>query len=99
MFYDTFHMKWENIYRKKLAQCLPRTGLGFPVGSVVKNPPASGRGTGAMGSIPVSGRFPGVESGNPLQYSFLENPMKRGACWAATVHGVAKSQIQLNTHA
>jgi len=28
--------------------------------------------------------------GNPLQYSFLENPMDRGAWWA-TVHGVAKS--------
>ena len=26
----------------------------------------------------------------PLQYSCLENPMERGACWA-TVHGVAKS--------
>ena len=28
--------------------------------------------------------------GNPLQYSFLENSMDRGAWWA-TVHGVAKS--------
>ena len=33
--------------------------------------------------------------GNPLQYSWLENPMDRGACWAA-VHGVAKSQTQLS---
>ena len=73
--------------------------MGFPVGSVVNNPPANGRDTGDMGSILVSGRFPGVESGNPLQYSFLENPMERGACWAATVHGVARSQTQLNTHA
>ena len=31
----------------------------------------------------------------PLQYSCLENPMGRGAWWAA-VHGVAKSQAQLN---
>ena len=28
---------------------------------------------------------------NPLQYSCLQNPMDRGACWA-TVHGVAKSR-------
>ena len=37
-------------------------------------------------------------NGNPLQYSCLENPMDRGA-WPATVHGVAKSQTQLSTHA
>ena len=32
--------------------------------------------------------------GNPLQYSCLENPMDRKACWA-TVHGVAKSHTGL----
>ena len=31
------------------------------------------------GSNPWSGRFPGEENGNPLQYSCLENPMDRGA--------------------
>ena len=34
-------------------------------------------------------------SGNPLQYSSLENPMDREVWWA-TVHGVAKSQTQLS---
>ena len=34
-------------------------------------------------------------NGNPLQYSCLENPMDRGAWWAA-VHGVARSQTQLS---
>ena len=44
-----------------------------------------------MGSIPGSGR-PTVEgNGNPFQYSWLENPMDRGA-WQATVYGVAKNQ-------
>ena len=43
--------------------------LGNLVALVVKNPPASARG---VGSIPGSGRFPGVGSGNPLQYSWLE---------------------------
>ena len=46
---------------------------------------------GDQGSIPGSGRSPGGGPGNPLQCSYLENPMDRGAWWA-TVHGVAKSQ-------
>jgi len=41
--------------------------------------------------IPGPGRSPGEGHSNPLQYSFLENSMDRGAWWA-TVHGVAKSQ-------
>ena len=41
---------------------------------------------GDLGSIPESGRSPGEGNGNPLQYSFLENSMDRGA-WQATVHG------------
>ena len=41
---------------------------------------------GDPGSIPGSGRSPGEGYGNPLQYSFLENPMDRGA-WQATVQG------------
>ena len=44
-----------------------------------------------LGSIPGSGRFPGGGNGNPLQYSRLENPMDRGAWWAA-VHRVTQSQ-------
>ena len=46
-------------------------------------------------SIPGSGRSPGEGTSNPLQYSYLENPMDRRA-WRATVHGVAKSWTQLN---
>ena len=34
---------------------------------------------GDLGSIPESGGSPGVASGNPVQYSCLENPMARGA--------------------
>ena len=36
-----------------------------------------------------------VVNGIPLQYSCLENPMGRGAWWAA-VHGVAKSRTRLS---
>ena len=48
-----------------------------------------------MGSIPGSGGSPGVGNGHPLQYSCLGNPTDRGAWWA-TVHGVAKSWMQLS---
>ena len=34
---------------------------------------------GDPGSIPGSGRFPGEENGNPLQYSCLESPTDGGA--------------------
>ena len=45
---------------------------------------------GDVGSIPGSARSPGGGHGNPLQYSYLGNPMDRGA-WRAIVHGVAES--------
>ena len=44
------------------------------------------------GWIPVLGRSPGEENGNPFQYSCLGNHMDREA-WRATVHGVTKSRI------
>ena len=50
-------------------------------------------GTGDAGSIPGLGRSPGEEHGNPLQYSCLENPIDRGASWAAVLK-VTKSQMQ-----
>ena len=40
-------------------------------------------------------RIPGEGNGTPLQYSFLENPMDRGAWWAA-VHGVSQSWTRLS---
>ena len=63
---------------------------GFPCSSVEKKLPAN---AGGMGSIPGSGRSPGEENGNPVQYSCLGNPMDRRA-WQATVHAVTK---QLDT--
>ena len=60
--------------------------LGFPGGSVAKNPPAK---EGDLGLIPGSERSPGEGNGNPLQYSCLGNTMDRGL-WQATVHGVTK---------
>ena len=43
---------------------------------------------GDVGSTPGLGRYPGGH-GNPLQYSYLGNPMDRGA-WRAIVHGVKR---------
>ena len=51
--------------------------------------------TGDSCSISGSGRSPGEGNGNPLQYSWLENSMNRGA-WQATVHGISKSQTLLS---
>jgi len=59
---------------------------------VVKNLPANAGDIRDAGSIPGSGRSLVVGSGNPLQYSCLENSLERGA-WQAIVYGTSKSQI------
>ena len=61
---------------------------------VVKNPPASAGDIRDLGLFPGLGRFPGGGHGNPLQYSYLENPYGQGSL-VATVHRVAKSRTQL----
>ena len=53
--------------------------LGFPSGSVVKNPPTNAGDTGDTALIPGSERSPGEGNDNPLQYSCLGNPMDREA--------------------
>ena len=63
--------------------------MGFPGGSVVKNPPASTGDARDVDSIPGLGRSPGEGNGNLLQNSCLGNPMDKGAWWA-TVNGVTK---------
>ena len=77
---------------------------GFPGGNSGKHPVCQCRRLKRhlrdTGSIPGSGRFPGVGKGHPLQNSCLENPTDREA-WRATVHGITKSQTglkQLCTH-
>ena len=67
------------------------------VALVVEIRPANANGGEVrnVGSIPGLGRSHREGNGNPLQDSFQENPMDRGA-WVATVHRVAKSWTQLN---
>ena len=68
---------------------------GFPGGTMIKKLPANAGNVRDVGLISRSGRSPGGGQGNPLQYSYLENPLGRGA-WKATVHSVAKSQTWLD---
>ena len=69
-------------------------GKGFPDHISGKEPSCQWGDIRDVSSIPGSRRSPGEGNGNLLQYSCLGSPMDRGA-WQSTVHGVAKSQIQL----
>ena len=61
------------------------------VALAVKNLPANIGDIRDTNPVPGLGRSPGVWTGNPLQYSCLENPMDGGAWWAI-VHRVTKSE-------
>jgi len=61
---------------------------------VEKNLPANAGAVRDTGLTPGSERSLGRRHGNPLQYSYLENPLDRGAWWA-TAHRVAQSQTRL----
>ena len=61
---------------------------------VLKNLPVNAGDVRDSSLIPGLGRFPGGGHGNPPQYSCLENPMDKGACWAI-VRRVTKSRTQL----
>ena len=73
--------------------------LDFPDGSVGRESVCDAGDTGDsvdMGLIPGSGRSHGRGSDHSFQYSYLKNPMDRGA-WQAIVHGVPKSKTCLST--
>ena len=91
----TFQIQTENINK---LDYVPQRASQMTL--MVKNPLANAGDVRDPGSIPGSGRSPGGECGNPLQYSSLENLMDRGAWWTA-VHGVSKSRTwlkQLSMH-
>ena len=103
-----FNQRMENIWKKKILWSSRKQTwifhsssiiyialtlyLGFPGGTDSKESDCS---AWDMGLIPGSGRSPGEGSGHPFQDSCLENPMDRGAWWAA-VHGIAKSWMRLS---
>ena len=74
-----------HFFFKCLSKYLP---VGLPDGSGLKNLPANAGDVEDTGLIPGWGRSPEGGNGNLLQYSFLGNPMDRGA-WRATIHGVS----------
>ena len=63
---------------------------------MVKNLPANAGDARDTGSIPGSGRSPGVGNGTPLQYSCLENSMGIGVR-RARVMGPQNGQMRLST--
>ena len=67
---------------------------------MVKNPPANAGDARDAGSIPESGRSPGGGLGNPLQYSFLENPHRQRSLVGYSPRGHKESDMteQLSTH-
>ena len=83
-------MRIETTYFNSLHLSLQH--LGFPADSDGNESTCK---AGDPGSIPGSGRSPREGSGNPLQYSCLENPMERGA-WRTTAYGITKNQTQLS---
>ena len=62
---------------------------------MVKNLPANARDIRDAGSIPGLGRSPGEGNGNPLQYSYLENPWTEAPGRLQSTR-LPKSQIQLS---
>ena len=71
--------------------------MGFRGGSDGKE---SACNAGDLNSVSELGRSLGEGNGNPVQYSFLENPVDVGA-WRATVHGRLKESAMTErlTHA
>ena len=78
-----FFLLWKNVY------IFAYSGEGFLGGSMVKILPANAEDLKDMDSIPGSRRSLGGGHGNPLQYSYLENPVDRGT-WKAIVHRISK---------
>ena len=68
----------------------------FPGGASVKNLPANAGDIRDTSSYPGLGRSLGVGNGNPLQYSYLENPMYRGAS-LAIVHEITKLALHCSS--
>ena len=62
-------LNWQYSYSRSLVKlkCLYGSIRGFPGVRVVKNPPANAGDTRDVGSIPRSGRYPGVGTGDQLQ--------------------------------
>ena len=79
----------------KNLRCL---NLGLPRWLSGKESACSAGNAGDVGLIPGSGKSPGGGTGNPLQYSCLENPLDREVWWA-TVHRTSQRRTRLSSWA
>ena len=66
--------------------------MDFPGDTGGTNLPANARDVRDASSTPGSGRSPRGGNSNPLQYSYLENPMDKGAWWA-TVQSIGSQRV------
>ena len=73
--------------------------MGFPTSLLCSDSKESTCNVGDLGSIPGLGRSPGRGHGNPLQYSFLENPHGQRSLVGYRVCGLTKSQTLLSKYA
>ena len=98
MFTDFIFTKFQTVLHSQLKrkEVYFIKGWVFLGGTVVKNLPANIGHTREAGSIPGSGRSPGVGNGNPLQYSCLENTMDKEPGRLQCMK--SQSQTQLSTH-
>ena len=87
----SFNLLW-SLSKGEKEKLLGKLTWPSQVALVVQNLPSNAGKQ--RGGFPGSGRSPGGGNGNPLQYSYLENPMDREA-WRATVHGVPKNWTRL----
>ena len=86
---------YTQLFHARVSSFLLRDGwVDIQVVLEVKNLPATTGDVRDASLIPGLGRSPGGGHGNPLQYSYLENPMDQGA-WQATVHRITESRSQL----
>ena len=69
--------------------------MGFPGGSDGKE---SACNAGGLGLTPGSGRSLGEGTGNPLQFSFLENSMDGGAWWVIVYGDTESDTTEQITH-
>ena len=81
------------ISRKDKYFLMSLISVGFPDGTVVNYLPPTTGDARVAGSIPGSGRSPGIGNGNPFQYSCLGNPTEEPE---ASDHEVTKSQTRLS---
>ena len=93
--FKSFIVRTQSLALNQMVLALNQMGLyvlvcGLPHWLSGKESSCNAGTSGDPGLTPELGRIAGGGHGNPLQYSYLENPMDRGA-WPTTVHGVLKS--------